>query len=146
MVSVVVYNTLWAKSRRLRVKYWRYMKHITVWFIRHTTGMTHLKIGNDIHLLLAVRGDSVIRLKATWLWRLNSIPSRYRDGFLFAKPPTIALRPKTSFSEGTNSSFPQIKHTGCEDEHSLPSSAKINPLALELTFNRWREQNAPINL
>jgi len=52
------------------------------------------------------------------------------------KPRTLALRPKTSYSEATKGSFPEIKQTGCEDEHPLPSSAKINPLALELTFNR----------
>jgi len=28
-------------------------------------------------------------------------------------------------------------------KHPHPSSAKVNPLALELTFNRWREQNSP---
>jgi len=49
----------------------------------------------------------------------------------------------TSYSEGTKGSFPGIKQTGCEDEHTLPSSAKVTPLALELTFNRWREQNYP---
>jgi hypothetical protein len=40
----------------------------------------------------------------------------------------------TSYSDVTKGSFPRLKLTGCEDEHPLPPSAKINPPALELTF------------
>jgi hypothetical protein len=39
-----------------------------------------------------------------------------------------------SYLMGTMASFPELKKPGCEGEHPPPSSAKINPLALELTF------------